>query len=76
MNLSALLGRVELLAATANKLDKSQTRQTDRDCQNSQRETSPSYTPWLPHSLTSPGSQMVISVIISCYHLETGAADI
>ena len=29
MNLSALLGRVELFAATANKLDKSQTRQTE-----------------------------------------------
>ena len=51
MNLSALLARVELFSATANTHDSRQIPdQTARVCQNSQRETSPSYTPWLPRS--------------------------
>ena len=77
MNLSALLGRVELFCTTPHHTTPQRTnsrdpRQADGDCQNSQRETSPSYTA----VVGSLFSQMVISIIISCSLLETGAVDI
>ena len=50
MNLSALLGVVELLCTTATPRTNSRDLRQTAGCQNSQRETSPSYTPWLPRS--------------------------
>ena len=73
MNLSALLGRVELFAATANKLDKSQTRLTETAKTASEKPVRVTRRGCLT---LLPRSQMVISVIISSYHLETGAKHI
>ena len=75
MNLSALLGRVELFCATADKLQRLSARTASVKPVPVLHAVVGSPLPPLPLS-SHPNSQMVIKIIISCSPLETGSVDI